>query len=259
MKLFNLNVGIKIDNNNEIIELIKDGNYDIVTLQEVMRKIEDSSFDRYNSSNIIKKNISYKNCFFGPLWIANRHEKNNTVTRDFGGLVEQGNEILTNYPIIDAKNVFYYKNYAPYIKTDNFRKGDHGRAFEEVILDINGKQLQIINIHGIWTADKLDDERTLKQLNILLSSIREDIPSIVVGDFNLLPNSYSINTISKKMINLISKYNIKSTRPTFDDGLDKGNLVCDYIFVNDKVKINNFKVLNSKASDHLPLILDFDI
>ena len=126
-------------------------------------------------------------------------------------------------------------------------------------MDIDGKQLQIINVHGIWTIDKLDDERTLEQLKIILSSIREDIPSIVVGDFNLLPNSDSITTISKKMINLILKYNVKTTRPTFDDGLDKGDLVCDYIFVNDKVKVNNFKVLNSKASDHLPLILDFEI
>lgn len=61
------------------------------------------------------------------------------------------------------------------------------------------------------------------------------------------------------MVNLIEKYNIKSTRPTFDDGLDKGNIVCDYIFINDKVKVNNFKVINSNASDHLPLMLDFDI
>lgn len=259
MKLFNLNIGIKIDNNEEIIKLIKEDNYDIITLQEVMRKIEDLAFDRYDSSNVIKNNIFYKNSFFGPLWIASHHEKNNVMTRNFGGLVEQGNEILTKYQIIDAKNIFYYKNYAPYIKTDNFRKGDHGRAFEEVILDIDGKQLQIINVHGIWTIDKLDDERTLEQLKIILSSIREDIPSIVVGDFNLLPNSDSITTISKKMINLILKYNVKTTRPTFDDGLDKGDLVCDYIFVNDKVKVNNFKVLNSKASDHLPLILDFEI
>lgn len=61
------------------------------------------------------------------------------------------------------------------------------------------------------------------------------------------------------MINLIDKFNIKSTRPDFDDGLDKGNMVCDYVFVNDKVKVNNFIVSNSNVSDHLPLILDFNI
>ena len=115
MKLFNLNIGIKIDNNEEIIKLIKEDNYDIITLQEVMRKIEDLAFDRYDSSNVIKNNIFYKNSFFGPLWIASHHKKNNVMTRNFGGLVEQGNEILTKYQIIDAKNIFYYKNYGPYI------------------------------------------------------------------------------------------------------------------------------------------------
>ena len=59
--------------------------------------------------------------------------------------------------------------------------------------------------------------------------------------------------------NLIEEYNIKSTRPAFDDGLDVGNLVCDYVFVNDKVIVNDFKVINSNISDHLPIILDFDI
>ena len=61
------------------------------------------------------------------------------------------------------------------------------------------------------------------------------------------------------MSNLIDEYNIKTTRPTFNDGLDKGDLVCDYIFVNNKIKVNDFKVLDNNVSDHLPLLLDFDI
>lgn len=259
MKLLNLNICIKKDNNKEVIELIKEDNYDIITLQEVMRKIENTTFDMYNSSNIIKNNLSYKYSFFGPLWIANYHEKNNVITKNFGGLTEQGNETITNYPIIESRNVFYYKDYSIFIDATNFSKEDHGRAFEEVILDINGKYLQIINVHGIWTKDKLGDERTIKQINSILSNIRNDIPSIVLGDFNLLPHSESIKIISDKMINLISKYNIKTTRPTFDDGRDKGNVVCDYIFVNNKVKVNDFKILDIIVSDHFPLILDFEI
>ena len=58
---------------------------------------------------------------------------------------------------------------------------------------------------------------------------------------------------------IIARFNIKSTRPEFDNGLDKGNMVCDYIFVNNKVKVNDLSVINSNISDHLPLILDFDI
>ena len=126
-------------------------------------------------------------------------------------------------------------------------------------MSINDKQLQIINVHGIWTKDKIGDKRTIEQSEIILSHIRNDIACIITGDFNLLPNTRSIKKLNHKMINLIEKYNIQSTRPTFDDGLDKGDMVCDYIFINDKVKVNDFRVLDINVSDHLPLILDFEI
>ena len=119
--------------------------------------------------------------------------------------------------------------------------------------------IQIINVHGIWNKDKMGDERTINQSLFILSKIRKDIPVIVVGDFNLLPDSESIKLLDNELINLIKVYDIKSTRPSFDDGLDTGDVVCDYIFVNDKVKVNDFKVINTNISDHLPLVLDFDI
>lgn len=259
MKLLNLNIGIKIDNNKEVKDLIVDGAYDIVALQEVMRKKEDTVYEQYDSSTFIKNNTDYKYHFFGPLWYATHHEKNNIMTKDFGGLTEQGNEVLSKYPIIESSNIFYYQDYAEFKDTTNFRKEDHPRAFIDMIIKIQDKEIQIINIHGIWNKDKIGDERTKNQSEVLLSHIREDIPCIITGDFNLLPNTESIEIINKKMINLIEKYNIKSTRPAFDDGLDKGNIICDYIFVNDKVKVNGLKVLNTEISDHLPLILDFEI
>lgn len=259
MKLLNLNVGIKLDNNDKVIDLLSKDNYDIVTLQEAMRKIDDTVFDKYNNSNIIKSKINYKYNFFGALWVAEHHEKNNIIIKDFGGLTEQGNEILSNYPITQASNIFYYKDYSIFRDITNFRKEDYPRAFIDTIINIEGKELQIINVHGIRNKDKIGDERTISQSIAILSKVRKDIPCIIVGDFNLLPDVESIQMISKEMRNLINEYNIKSTRPTFNDGLDKGDLACDYIFVNDKVKVNDFKVLNNNASDHLPLILDFEI
>ena len=259
LKLLDLNVCIKLDNNKEVVQFLNNDKYDIVTLQEVMRKIDDTVIDRYKSSNVIKENTNYKYSFFGPLWIASHHEKNGIVSKNFGGNAEQGNEIFTNYPIKKCKNTFYYKDYSIFEDTTNFRKEDHSRAFLSTILDINGKDIQVITVHGIWTKDKMGDERTLNQIESILEEVRYDIPCIVTGDFNLLPKSESIKNISQKLTNLIEKYDIKFTRPSFDDGLDKGDIVCDYIFVNDKVKINDFKVINTNVSDHLPIVLDFDI
>lgn len=259
MKLFNLNVGIKLDNNKEVVDLILKDNYDIVTLQESMRKLDEGVFPQYDSCDFIRKNTSFKNNFFGAVWVARAHKKNNVVHRDFGGYVEQGNQLLSNYPIIKSSNVFYYKEYSNYEDSTNFRKEDHPRAFIECILDINGKELQVINVHGIWTSDKMGNDRTQNQIDTILNKARKDIPCIIVGDFNLLPTSKYIKMMSDNYKNLIDEYKIKSTRPEFNDGLDKGNLVCDYVFVNNKVKVNDFYVLKSNASDHLPLVLDFDL
>ena len=49
MKLLNLNIGIKLDNNKEVIELVKKENADICTFQEAMNAIEDSCYDMFKS------------------------------------------------------------------------------------------------------------------------------------------------------------------------------------------------------------------
>lgn len=262
MRLVDLNIGIKLDNNDKVISFLKEKNADIITLQEVMRGIEETVYDRYNNSKIIKESLkdTHHHSFFGPLWVADKHIKNGTITKDFGGMAEQGNEIISRYPIIEASNHFFHKNYQIFIDTTDFRKTDHARAVVVAIVEINNQKLRLLNIHGIWNEGKIGDERTIKECEYLLSLIEDNtIPTIIVGDFNLDPQSKSIKILNKKLTNLIEKYNIKSTRPTVKDGLDVGNCIDDYIFVNDKIKVNNFEVKQTDASDHYPLILDFEL
>lgn len=262
MKLVDLNVSIKKDNNDEVIKFLKDTKADIITLQEVMRGIDKTVYDRYNNSKIIKDNLQEERrySFYGALWVSDKHIKNGMVTKDFGGLAEQGNEIISKYPIIEASNNFFYKNYHIFKDTTDFRKTDHARAVLNTKVEIGNKKLRILNIHGIWNEGKVGDERTKKQCEYILSLVEDNkVPTIVVGDFNLHPESESIQLLNKKLTNLIEKYNIKTTRPTVKDGLDVGDSVDDYIFVNDKIKVNSFEVKQNKVSDHYPLILDFEI
>ena len=259
MKLLDLNIGIKLDNNKLVLEFIKKENADICTFQEAMNAVDDSCFDMFKSKNYIEKLNEYKYSSFAPLFIADCITKNNIVVRSFGGKAEQGSLIISKHRIKEHYNEFYYNNYKYEYDATYFKEEDWCRSIQNVILEVDGKEIQIINVHGIWNKDKMGDERTIKQSEFILSRIRNDIPVIIVGDFNLLPKTDSIKLLNNKLINLIEKYNIKSTRPKFDDGLDTGNMVCDYIFVNDKVIVNNLKVVNSNISDHLPLLLNFDI
>jgi endonuclease/exonuclease/phosphatase family metal-dependent hydrolase len=264
MKLISFNIGIKIDNSQEIGKFITSQNPDFVAFQEIMRHFDESTFAMYKSKAHIEKIIGKKMpySFFGPLFIAKNFTKNGKVHRDLGGFVEQGNEVISKFPIIEATNEFYYKQYSYDSDRTHFATEDHSRAVQIVEVEVHGKKLQIFNLHGAYSKDKQDSERTIAQCKYVLAAAkRKNIPTIIAGDFNLLPNTKSIRLIEKKFRNLITEHHITSTVPDHDHGTEpkKGRFVMDYIFVNDKIRVNKFGVFETAISDHLPLILDFDI
>lgn len=260
MKLISLNVALRIDNSKKIGKFIKSQNPDFVAYQEIMRPLEKTVFKIYKSQEIIEKIAKFPYKFFGPKWIASKFTKNGKVHMDFGGLVEQGNEIASKFPIISAKNEHFYQSYSDCLDSTNWLTEDEPRSVAIVEIKIKGKILQILNLHGTWSKDKLGGKRALAQCKYILKAAkRKNIATIIVGDFNLLPETKGIKLISKEFRNLVSEFGIKSTRPKFNDGTDKGENVIDYIFVNDKIRVKDFRVIDTNISDHLPLILDFDI
>jgi len=91
-------------------------------------------------------------------------------------------------------------------------------------------------------------------------------PQIVIGDFNLLPDTESIKKFEVYGYqNLIEDFAIKSTRNRIaweqfknEPGFVKQHYA-DYCFVSKDVKVKKFTVPNIEVSDHLPLILEFEV
>lgn len=262
MKLLDLNVGIKINNTTQVAEVIKKEDASIVAIQEIVRHLEDKVFEEFKSKtgieNVVGDKYPYK--FFGPFWITEAFRKEGKIYRDFGGLIEQGNEILSKYPMVEAESEHYYKTYSYALDWTNWKKEDHGRALITAELDIAGKRLQVLNIHGIWTEDKKGDERTIRECQFVVDKAkRKKISTIITGDFNLLPETKSINLINTDFVNLVEKYNIKTTRPDFNDGLWTGRIVVDYVFVSQDIEVKDFKVIETEITDHFPLLLEFEL
>ncbi len=260
MKLINLNIGIKIDNSKSVAKFIKQHDPEIVTFQEVIRHFDKSVHKIYKSKSriekIIGKKLSYS--FFGPLYTTKLFKKNEKITTNFGGLIEQGNETKSKFPIITATNDHYYKKYSFDLDKTNFI--DHSRALQIVELNINKQKMQHMNRKGCQTRDKKDTEITINQCKYILESAkRKNIPTIIAGDFNLLPNTKSIKILNKEFRNLIEEYNITHTRPDIHDEYDDGSNTVYYIFVNSQIKVKDFQVIETNISDHFPLILDFEI
>ena len=259
MRILDLNVSNHHDNITELKDMIYSKNPDICAFQEVMNGIDDTRFDIFKKRQQLDEIVDYPYTEFAPLFSAKGVTKNGLFVQSYGGVAQQGMMLLSKYEIIDHQNIFYYNDFKYEYDATHFREMDWCRSIQNSIIKVNGKQLQIINVHGVWNENKTDDERTLAQTEFILEQARDDIPCIILGDFNLLPQTQSMKNFKPRFRNLIDEYNIKSTRPTFDDGLDKGDLVCDYILVNSKIKVKSFEVVEKVISDHLALLLEFDL
>lgn len=256
MRLVSFNILIKKNNTAEVIDLLNNLMPDFIALQESMMPHEKTVFQKFRSgkdiSNYFSECLSYS--FFAPIYIAKCITKNGICVEDFGGKAEQGTQILSKYKIYSAENKFYYNNYKTNYDATHFKEKDWARSILTAIINLqNDKKLKIINVHGIWNATRMGDERTVAQSEFIISELLKDkIPTIVVGDFNLLPESPSIKIMEKHLTNLSVKYKLQTTRPEKD-------MVVDYIFITDDIQVKDFSIVKTNVSDYLPLVLDFEI
>ncbi len=261
MKLISYNIGIKIDNSEKVAQFLKEQDADILCLQEVIRHFDDTAFRQYRSKKVIDEALKdiYPHTFFGPQWISKHLELRGNRQRDFGGYVEQGNYFLSKYPILSAENRHYLYTYRLESDHTKFAETDHPRSVAITTVDIQGRKLTLMNIHGCWSKGKKDTEFSLKQSMYLLD-IAKDIsdPLLLVGDFNVAPKTKSIRMLSEVFENMIETFQISSTLPNSRGNLETAMLV-DYIFSNEKITPRGLQVPQIEISDHLPLIFDFDL
>ena len=147
------------------------------------------------------------------------------------------------------------------------------RNLQYLRLKINDKILNILNYHGIWIkgAGKDDNEFRIEQSAKIIKFVQElGGETILVGDFNLEPDTESVGMIENVLPNnLIKSNNITSTRSSLYESIfeikvgdqtikNNGSKFADYAFVSDSVIVKSFEVPNLQISDHLPLIINFE-
>ena len=132
-------------------------------------------------------------------------------------------------------------------------------------LGIKSKKLNFVNVHGkSRPGDKLDTPARIKQSENIIDFLRDKDGSVIVGgDFNLLPDTQSIRMFEESGYrNLIKDFDIEETRNRLSweqfPNKEKQHFA-DFCFVSKGIKVKNFEVPKIEISDHLPLILDFEI
>lgn len=189
----------------------------------------------------------------------------NLVSVDDPFVSSYGQSIFVNkkIKISNSGTLNFFKN----------RKPNYG-FLQFVDIDCHDQKIRILNIHGRPQPGHKKDTKTrisqsLKIINALNKNLRF---SIVGGDFNLNPDTKSIKILENYgLLNLIKIYKIRTTRNRIAWEQAHTNhklklyrfyekqLFSDYCFVSRGIKVNNFKVPNILISDHLPLILEFEV
>jgi endonuclease/exonuclease/phosphatase family metal-dependent hydrolase len=144
------------------------------------------------------------------------------------------------------------------------RDGDTIGEALAVEVEINGKHLAIVNVHGVpYPGDKLDNEWRLQQTERIISWLSDhNTPSVVCGDFNLLPETRSVqNFAAAGWRNLIADYAVSTTRNQLAWARypDNKQLFADYTFVSPDLDVAGFHVPDIEVSDHLPMIIDIKV
>lgn len=132
-----------------------------------------------------------------------------------------------------------------------------------VTVQLHEHEVTICNVHGIpLPGHKLDSPARLHQSQALLKTFAEKENTVIIGDFNLLPESESVQVFTRHgYMDLIAQYGIESTRNqiTYDRFPDDIQYYADYAFVSPTITVMNFTVPDQIVSDHQPLELIIDI
>lgn len=218
-----LSWNIWIDNHfKEVAEFLKSRDADIIGLQEVLPN------DPRRDIISLLENLGYKSVF-SPF----EHSWGTKVFND-------GPAIFTKFKILKTeKYILSKKNSRIAVRAD---------------LKVGDKTLHIFNTHLIHTHQQASEVQE-EQVQTLIKNLPFK-NTIVMGDFNATPESSTIKSISKVMVD--SDPSSKPTWGVYPEGClvcnpQEVNIRLDYIFTSKDLKTKSFKVENSKGSDHLPI------
>jgi hypothetical protein len=127
-------------------------------------------------------------------------------------------------------------------------------------LRVPGGSLLVANYHGIARpGTKLDTEERLGQSRAIRRILDGHAgPVVLIGDFNLLPDTESVRLLGDGLRNLVIERAIPSTRSRLNPyyGTPQEQPHADYAFVSPSLQVADFQVPDIQVSDHLPLLLD---
>ncbi|UOQ95103.1 endonuclease/exonuclease/phosphatase family protein [Halobacillus shinanisalinarum] len=217
-------------NLERIAQVIEGTDADIIGLQEVDKHWSSRS-DFQDQAKLLAERLGMFYTYAANLDYES--SKEDEANRQYG------TAILSRYPIIDSVNHFLPK-------IGNTEQ----RGLLEATINVKGTHLQFYNTHLALTSE----ERNIQIKEIIDIAGRSGGPKVIMGDLNAAPTSEEMRAMythySDAFAGQNEAYTYSATNPTKR---------IDYIFTSKDMETKNAQVIESLASDHLPITLEITL
>lgn len=206
---------------DEIAQIIKDTDADIIGLQEVDNGVARSRFKDQIKYLAEKLSMNY---IYG-------HNHNL-----LGG--KYGNGILSKYPVENYENL-----YLP--------SGREQRGLLSASINVDGRQMDFLVTHlGLNQGER---HKQIKSIMKYLETLSN--PVVLLGDFNARSDAEEMRLLQQKLIDTAALAN-KDKEATFNLPILSERI--DYIFLEFDFSPRSYEVIKSRASDHYPITATFE-
>ena len=210
--------------------VLKTADADIIGLQEVDRNFGERS--RFQDQPKLLANLLGMHHVYGE----SLRVPHLSLSRGVG---HYGNMILSRYPIIDSEVLRLPTKWGIEPRT----------ALKATIAAPQGEVVVWSTHLGLSSGARLEQVRTL-----LAAVNREGRPSVVLGDFNALPESEEIRLMASQLQDAGKLDRIG--KGTFYVGPGQSMPRIDYIWLDESFTVSFYTVMPSLASDHLAIVAD---
>lgn len=236
-----------------MLAFIRGQNPDILALQEVYNGHDASWEKRFRTLDVLAETFGYRYVHFAPAFLDIIEDKR----------IEQGNAVLSKFPIVSSDIAFYDTPYSERMfdvadEEERLRRNfTTPRNLQHVELDIGQASVHVFNTQGIWGVGGEDNERRLHMVDTICAKVNGKENSILCGDFNLqLEGTRCFEALEGSGVRSIFKGELASTfnMRQKDPGSGYAAAIVDGIFVSPGIRVVQKECPNVDVTDHLPLV-----
>lgn len=207
-----------------IAKIIEESNTDIVGLQEVDNHWSSRS-DFQDQAKLLAERLGMFYTYAANL--------DNEPLNDGDERRQYGTAILSKYPILSSEN-------HSLTKIGNTEQ----RGLLEATINVKGNHLHVYNTHLALTPA----EREIQINEVVKIANQSAGPKVIVGDLNATPESNEMKSLYDHYLDVFAD------QPTaFTYSAENPTKRIDYIFTSNNIETVSAEVIQSLASDHLPI------